>query len=330
MPQWFCCQSRSGSAGERRTQCGSWKRGVGARRSPSTTSIPSMSRAQVRPPSRDSCTPPLDMPRRRWSGSRGSTFTEWSFGPSGVPSCGPPRSGRISVASLKPATGSQVTPPSPEWNSPCGDEPAYQVPGRPGWPGVSQKVWSTARAASPERAFLKAGGRAASFQVLPRSVERKTVGPRWPVLAAARSVRPSRGSSTAWLRTWPRKCGPSTRQRRRAASPWRSQSPLRVATNSVGPRVGFRFLVAMAASSPGRRALAGRAVPGRSKGRRAGREGLQDARPERDPASCCVNWPQQPAPPRRVDAPGTTDAGEEQRAAVPEGRSGPDTPRRTP
>ena len=38
------------------------------------------------------------------------------------------------------------------------------------------------------------------------------VGPRWPVLAAANSVRPSRGSSCTWLMLWPRKCGPSATQ----------------------------------------------------------------------------------------------------------------------
>src|SRR4051812_28535299 len=35
-----------------------------------------------------------------------------------------------------------------------------------------------------------------------------------------------------WLTTWPRKCGPSTRQFLRAASPCRIHAPLRVATSS--------------------------------------------------------------------------------------------------
>ena len=115
--------------------------------------------------------------------------------------------------------GFQLTPPSSERNSPCGEVPAYHTFGSDAWAGVSQNVWSTARPFSPSGAFANAGGCAASFQVRPRSMERNTVGPRCPVFAAASSVRPSRGSSTTWLMTWPRKYGPSARQVFRAASP---------------------------------------------------------------------------------------------------------------
>ncbi len=65
-----------------------------------------------------------------------------------------------------------------ERNSPCGDVPAHQTPGCDAWPGVSQNVWSTTRPLSG----ANFGGVAASFHVRPPSVERNTVGPRWPVL----------------------------------------------------------------------------------------------------------------------------------------------------
>ena len=83
-----------------------------------------------------------------------------------------------------------------------------------------------------------AGGVLASFHVRPRSVERNTVGPRWPVRAAASSVLPSRGSSTAWWTMLPRKCGPASFHVRRAASPVSVQSPLRVAISNTVVRAG--------------------------------------------------------------------------------------------
>ena len=146
------------------------------------------------PASVDSNTPPLDMPMYMCSGSRGSTRIECSLGPSGVPSWSPPHHALRCGCSLKPSTPVHVAPPSSERNRPCGDVPAYQTPG-------SRRV-ARRRARTCDRRCarcrrLNAGGRAASFQVRPRSVERKTVGPRWPVRAAASSVLPSRGSSTA-------------------------------------------------------------------------------------------------------------------------------------
>lgn len=137
--------------------------------------------------------------------------------------------------------------------------------------GVSQKVWSTERP-PPSAALANAGGLAASCQVRPRSVERKMVGPRWPVLAAASRVRPSRGSSTRWLKVWPRKCGPSTRHVSRLASPWYSQAPLRVATSRTTPRsfvsiivFSFRKFQCADARQPPRRSRgsAGSAAPRR-------------------------------------------------------------------
>ncbi len=101
---------------------------------------------------------------------------ECSLGPSGVPSCTVPIQARYCGSSLIEEKGSHVTPPSSERKSPCGEVPAYQDPGSLGWPGVSQNVWSTARPLPST--FAKAGGRAASFHVRPKSVERKTVGPR--------------------------------------------------------------------------------------------------------------------------------------------------------
>src|SRR6266540_2402859 len=170
------------------------------------------------------------MPTNRCAGSRGSTMIECSFGPSGVPSCGPPIHALYRGSSFNPETGCHVTPPSSDRKRPWGEVPAYHVPASLAWPGVSQNVWSTARPLSLSGAFANAGGRFASFQLRPRSVERNTVGPRWPVFAAARSVRPSRGSRTRWLITWPRKWGPSTRHLLRAPSPWKSQAPFRVET----------------------------------------------------------------------------------------------------
>ena len=98
--------------------------------------------------------------------------------------------------SLKPATGSQVTPPSCERNSPAGELPAYHVAVSDAWPGVSQKTRCTERASSPSAALRKAGGCDASRQVRPRSTDLNTVGPRWPVSAAMSNTLGSRGSCT--------------------------------------------------------------------------------------------------------------------------------------
>ena len=48
---------------------------------------------------------------------------------------------------------------------------------------------------------LKRGGSSASFHVRPESVERYTVGPRWPVFTPAKIVPAPRGSCTTWC-TW--------------------------------------------------------------------------------------------------------------------------------
>ena len=121
---------------------------------------------------------------------------ECSFGPSGVPSCSLPIHERNCGSSLIMENGSHVSPPSSERKRPCGEVPAYQAFGSLAWHGVSQNVCLTVRPVLPSGTLAKAGGFADSFQVLPRSVERKMVGPRWPVLADANKVRPSRGSST--------------------------------------------------------------------------------------------------------------------------------------
>jgi hypothetical protein len=44
----------------------------------------------------------------------------------------------------------------------------------------------------------------------------------------------ARIESTTWLMVWPRKWGPSVCQFSRCASPWKSQTPLRVATRMTG------------------------------------------------------------------------------------------------
>src|SRR5512143_1389344 len=132
---------RSGLPGHMRRQCGSWNVGFEASKpNPSTTSIPLIITRHVLPPSTVSCTPPPDIPKYRCLGSRGSTMIECSFGPSGVPSCTVPIHSRYCGSSLMVENGDQVTPPSSERNSPCGEVPAYQTPGSLACAGVSQKV----------------------------------------------------------------------------------------------------------------------------------------------------------------------------------------------
>src|SRR5713101_22593 len=180
------------------------------------------------------------MPMYRCRGSRGSTLIECSVAPPGGPcSCSPPiQTVRMGLA-LKPVTPSQVTPPSSERNNPGGETPAYQAPGSEECPGVSQNTCSTARPFSPAAALGNAGGRCASFQVRPKSVERNTVGPRWPARTAQSSVLPSRGSSTRGLTMLPRKWGPASVQLLRARSDFMRNTPLRVPTSSVtGPEAG--------------------------------------------------------------------------------------------
>src|SRR3990167_5834183 len=107
---------------------------------------------------------------------------ECSFGPSGVPSCSLPIQARNCGSSLTMENGSQVSPPSSERNSPCGEVPAYHALGSFAWHGVSQNVWLTTRpgnlVSGLSGALAKAGGRVASFQLRPKSVEQNTVGPR--------------------------------------------------------------------------------------------------------------------------------------------------------
>ena len=88
-------------------------------------------------------------------------ITEWSIEPSGVPST----SGHSAHSpqrgwSFQPATGAHVSPWSSVRNRPCGEPPAYQVPGSSAWPGVSQNTALSERPwASPS---AKAGGLDAS------------------------------------------------------------------------------------------------------------------------------------------------------------------------
>src|SRR5688572_25011926 len=161
---------------------------------------------------------------------------ECSVAPSGGASWPRAIQGALARKPLNPATPSQFSPPSSLTKSPCGLVPAYQ---RPGWraePGVSQNTRST-ESPAPSAALANWGGRAASFQLAPPSVERNTVGPRWPAFTAATSVRPSRGSTSAWFTTSPRKWGPSKRQRRRPRSAERTNSPLRVPTRTARRRI---------------------------------------------------------------------------------------------
>src|SRR5260370_33497262 len=110
---------------------------------------------------------------------------ECSVGPAGGPcSCAPPiQTMRIGLA-LKPATPSQVTPPSSERNNPGGYTPAYQAPGSEACPGVNQNTFSTERPCSPGAAVGSAGGLPAASQVPPEAGDRQTLGRRWPPRAA--------------------------------------------------------------------------------------------------------------------------------------------------
>src|SRR5262245_58563525 len=124
--------------------------------------------------------------------------TEWVMAPSGVLKNPGASHDTPAGLRLKPSIPSHVAPPSWERKRPCGTVPANQTSGWLMWPGVSQKFASTARgfatgpfaappagaaaAGSPEEppaaeagaragTLGKAGGRTASFQVRPRSVE---------------------------------------------------------------------------------------------------------------------------------------------------------------
>src|SRR5258706_1145772 len=214
-----------------RRQCGSWPySALGSGRK--SAAVPRLSGVHVLPRSRDSNTPPPERPMYRCFASNGSTLIECSVPPSGGASCKPPIHLRRAGFALTPSTPCHVLPPSSEANRACGDVPAYQRPGSVACPGVSQNTWLTDSPGPPGGALAKAGGVAASCHEAPRSSERKTVGPRWPARTAARSVRPSRGSSTAWFTTWPRKCGPSIDQLRRRPSALRKKRPLRVPTRT--------------------------------------------------------------------------------------------------
>src|SRR5438552_7243341 len=220
-------------------QCTSWPYS-GSLTGRKSAATPWLSGRQVSPRSELSNAPPTEMPMYRCRGSRGSTLIECSVAPPGGPcSCSPPiQTMRMGLA-LKPATPSQVTPPSSERNNPGGETPAYQAPGSEECPGVSQNTCSTARPFSPGAAFGNAGGRSASFHVRPKSVERNTVGPRCPARTAQSSVLPSRASSTSWLTMLPRECGPASAQLLRARSDFMKNTPLRVPTNRVtGPEAG--------------------------------------------------------------------------------------------
>jgi hypothetical protein len=84
-------------------------------------------------------TPPVEVAMYMCAGSRGSMVTWLSSGPSGVPKSAGTQS-RYFGWSLKPATLSQLAPPSRLSNRPGGEVPAHQTPGSLAWPGSSQKV----------------------------------------------------------------------------------------------------------------------------------------------------------------------------------------------
>src|SRR5713226_3473981 len=136
-----------------------------------SAATPWLSGRQLAPASVLSKTPPTEMPTYRCRGSRGSTLIECRVAPPGGPGfSSPPIHGERIGLALKPATPSQVTPPSSERNRPGGETPAYHTPDSEACPGASQNTWSTASPFSPSAALGNAGGRCASFQVRPESV----------------------------------------------------------------------------------------------------------------------------------------------------------------
>src|SRR5262245_9219622 len=179
MPQWFCWYSRSGSAGCTIMQCGSWPNSgyLSGRKSART---PLLSGCQLAPRSRLSKVPPLDIDTNRCSGSRGSSWIECRSAPSGEPGLPPLVQSHHEGRSLKPATPCHETPPSCERKRPEGLVPQYHVPCSRACPGARKKSILTAKPREPVARFdfapfgsvPKRGGRAASFQVLPRLVER--------------------------------------------------------------------------------------------------------------------------------------------------------------
>ncbi len=136
--------------------------------------------------------------------------------------------------SFQPATGAQVSPPSSVRNSPCGEPPAYQEPGSSAWPGVSQNTELRDRPwASPS---AKAGGGVASCHVRPRSLERNTVGPRWPGAAGRQEGGAVARVEHDVLDDVAEEHRPGRRPgRARPPSLARIQAPLRVPTRSLGP-----------------------------------------------------------------------------------------------
>jgi hypothetical protein len=197
MPQWFCWYRRSGLLGHRRTQCGSWKVGS-SRGKPSTTSRPSISvRKAGAAVGRlvHAAAGHREVQVRRVARVDDDRVHLRAVGRAVLHRAHPLR---YCGSSLMDENGAQVTPPSSERNRPL--RRGARVPDA----GLARRGRASARTCGrrtrplPSAALAKAGGRAASFQVCPRSVERNTVGPRCPVLAAASRVRPSRGSSTRW------------------------------------------------------------------------------------------------------------------------------------
>ncbi len=159
-----------------------------------------------------------------------------------------------SALSLKPFTGSHLSPPSVVRNRPNGTVPAYQVPGCDACPGVSQNTALTAFFFFGSLLLGNAGGLLASFHVLPPSVERNTVGPMCPVREPISSVLPSRGSRTRWSITEPSMIGPSIFQPLRFLPPRRMNAPFMVPTRSeTAAALDFDFDGGMVGFSHGNR-----------------------------------------------------------------------------
>src|SRR5262245_32869277 len=145
-----------------------------------SASTPLLSGFQCSPRSKLSKVPPPDIETNRCSASRGSTWIECRSAPSGEPWAPPFVQSHQVGRSLKPATPFQLAPPSCERKRPEGLVPQYHVPRSSALPGARKKSILTARPREPVARVLflplasvpKAGGALASFQLLPRFVER--------------------------------------------------------------------------------------------------------------------------------------------------------------
>ena len=161
--------------------------GHGRRSGRKSAAQPSLSGAQSARRRRDSNTPPMEIARYRCFASRGSTRIECRNSPSGVRE--PRRPLRTHRVVVEARDRLPVLTAVLRAEQSCGALPAYHVPCSDGMTGREPEHPLDGAAADSALDYFAKGRRLrASRQVLPRSLERNTVGPKCPVLAAISSV----------------------------------------------------------------------------------------------------------------------------------------------